>query len=104
LQTFSELAIMSRFQTRWFLHLLLHRRRHAMVPEPFLYPARRFLHAWDQRCLHSLHKRSTCPVSGHRPRGWTSDLFSSQLRPELGRSPVESCLHPWRCSNQPSVL
>jgi hypothetical protein len=34
-------------------------------------------------------------VSGHCPRGWTSDLFSSQPRPELGGSPVESWLHPW---------
>ncbi len=68
----------SRFQTRWFLCLLLHRRRHATVPEPFSYPARRVLHVLDWRRLHSLHKRGTRPVSGHRPRGWTSDLFSSQ--------------------------
>jgi hypothetical protein len=33
----------------------------------------------------------TCPVSGHRPGGWTSDLFSSQPRPELGGRLVESC-------------
>ncbi len=37
----------------------------------------------------------TCLVSGHRPRGWTSDLFSSQPRPQLGGSPVESWLHAW---------
>jgi hypothetical protein len=74
----------SCFQTRWFLRLLLHRRRHETVPEPFSYPARRFLHTRDRRRLHSLYRRSTHPVSGHRPRGWTSDLFSSQLRPELG--------------------
>ena len=69
----------SRFQTRWYLH----RRRHATVPEPFSYPARRFLHARDQRRLHSLHRHGIRPVNGHRPRGWTSDLFSSQQRPEL---------------------
>jgi hypothetical protein len=26
----------------------------------------------------------TVSSTGTRPRGWTSDLFSSQLRPELG--------------------
>ncbi len=71
---------------------------------PFSYPVRRFLHAWDRRHLHSLHKRCTHPVSGHCPSGWTSDLLSSQLRPELGGSPVESCLRPWRRSNQSGVL
>jgi hypothetical protein len=35
----------SRSQTRWSLHLLLFRRRHETVPEPFSYPAKRFLHA-----------------------------------------------------------
>jgi hypothetical protein len=35
----------SRFQTRWFLHLLILRRCHKTVPELFSYPARRFLHA-----------------------------------------------------------
>jgi hypothetical protein len=84
----------SRLQTRWFpLHLL--RRCHKMVLELFSYLARRFLQAQDRRRLHSLHRRGTCPVIGHRPRGWTSDLFSFQPRPELGGSLVESCLHPW---------
>jgi hypothetical protein len=46
-------------------------------------------------CLHSLHRLGTRLVNGHRPRGWTSDLFSSQPRPELGGSPVESWLHPY---------
>ncbi len=40
-----------------------------MVPEPFSYPARRFLHARDQQRLHSLHRHGTCPVNGHCPRG-----------------------------------
>ena len=84
----------SRFQTRWYLHLHPHRRRHAMVPEPFSYPARRFLHARDRRRLHRCHRRGTRPVNGHRPRGWTSDLCSSQPRPELGGSPVDTCQHP----------
>jgi hypothetical protein len=94
----------SRFQTRWFLHHPLLWRRHAMVQEPFSYPVRRFLHTRDWRHIHSLHRRGTYPVNGHRPRGWTSDLFSSQPRPELGGSPVESCLCPWRRSNQSGVL
>jgi hypothetical protein len=81
-------------QTRWSLHLLLLWRRHVMLPEPFSYPARRFLHPRDQRRLHSLHRPGTRLVNGHRPRGWTSDLFSSQPRPEFGGSPVESWLHP----------
>jgi hypothetical protein len=86
----------SRFRTHWFLHLLLLQCRHKMVPEPFFpYPAGRFLHARDRRHLHSLHRRSTRPVNGHSPRGKTSDLFSFQPRPELGGSPMESCLHPW---------
>jgi hypothetical protein len=93
----------SRFQTRWFLRLPL-QRRHKMVPEPFSYLARRFLHARDLRLLHSLHRHGTHPVNGHRPRGWTSDLFSFQPRPELGGSPVESCLRPWRRPNQSGVL
>jgi hypothetical protein len=84
----------SRFQTCWFLHLLFHRRPHATVPESFFYPARRFLHAQNLHGLHSLHRRNTCPVSGHRPGVWTSDLFSSQPRPEFVGSPVESCLQP----------
>ncbi len=71
-----------------------------MVPEPFSYPARRFLHARNwQRCRHlhrsgirhaSGHHRGIRHASGHRLRGWTSDLLSSQLRPELGGSPVET--------------
>jgi hypothetical protein len=84
----------SHFQTCWFLHLLFW-RCHETVPEPFSYPARRFLQAWDWRCHDRCHRRGTRPVNGHRHRGWTSDLFSSQLRPELGGSPVDTCLHPW---------
>jgi hypothetical protein len=80
----------SRFQTPWFLHLPF-RRHHETVLEPFSYPARRFLHA---RRLHRCHRHSTHPVNGHRQRGWTSDLFSFQPRPELGGSPVDTCLHP----------
>jgi hypothetical protein len=83
----------SRFQARWFLHLLP-RCRHETVPEPFSYSARRFLHARDRRCLLRCHRHGTRPVNGHRQRGWTSDLFSSQLRPELGGSPVDTCQHP----------
>ncbi len=85
----------SRFQTRWFLHLPL-RRCHETVPELFSYPARRFLHARDWRCHHRYHRCGTHPVNGHRHRGWTSDLFSSQPRPELGGSLVDTCLYPWR--------
>jgi hypothetical protein len=44
-------------------------RRQEMVPEPFSYPPRRFLHAREQRHFHSLHKRGIRPVNGHRPRG-----------------------------------
>jgi hypothetical protein len=69
-------------------------RRHKAVPEPFSYPARRFLHTRDRRCLHRCHRRGPRPVNGHRQRGWTSDLFSFQPRPELGGSPVDTCQHP----------
>jgi hypothetical protein len=84
----------SRFQTHWSLHLLLPWHCHETVPEPFSYPARRFLHARDRRRHHRCHRHGTRPVNGHRHRGWISDLFS-QLRPELGGSPVDTCLHPW---------
>jgi hypothetical protein len=83
------------FQTCWSLHLPLLRRRHETIPEPFSYLARRFLHARDRRRLHSLHRHGTRLVNGHRPRGWTSDLFSSRPRPELRGSHVESWLRPW---------
>ncbi len=85
----------SRSQTCWSLHLLLLRRRHESVPEPFSYPARRFLHTRDRRRHHRCHRQGTRPVNRHRHRGWTSDLFSSQQRPELGGSPVDTCLHPY---------
>jgi hypothetical protein len=63
------------------------RRRHQTVPELFSYPVRRFLHARDWRHHHRCHRRGTRPVNGHRHRDWTSDLFFSRLRPELGGSP-----------------
>jgi hypothetical protein len=50
----------SRFHTRWFLHLPL-RRRHGTAPEPFSYPARRFLHARDRRRLHRYLSRQRAP-------------------------------------------
>jgi hypothetical protein len=85
----------SHIQTCWFLHLLFW-RRHETVPEAFSYLARRFLHARDRgRRHHRCHRRCTRPVNRHRHRGWTSDLFSSQPRPELRGSPVDTCLHPW---------
>jgi hypothetical protein len=59
----------SRSKTRWSLHLPLLRRRHVTVPELFSYPARRFLNVRDRRRLHSLHRRGTRLVNGHRPRG-----------------------------------
>jgi hypothetical protein len=68
---------------------------HKTVPELFSYLARMFLHDWDWRSHHRLHRHGTRPVNGHRHRGWTSDLFSFQPRPELGGSPVEACLQPW---------
>jgi hypothetical protein len=89
-----------RFHIPWPLDLQS-RRRHKTVPEPFSYPAQRFLHAWDRRCHHCLHisgirrvsghcHRRNTHVCGHRHGGWTSDLLSSQLRPEFGGSPAET--------------
>jgi hypothetical protein len=91
------------FSDRWSLHLLF-RRHHKMVPEPFSYLARRFLLARDRQRHHRCHRHGTRPVNGHRHRGWTSDLFSSQARPDFGGSPVDTCLHPWRRSDQLGVL
>jgi hypothetical protein len=54
----------SRSQIRWSLHLLLLWRRHETVPEPFSYPVRRFLHAWDRRRHHRCHRHGTRPVNG----------------------------------------
>jgi hypothetical protein len=89
----------SRFQTCWFLRLL----RHKLVPEPFSFPVRRLLHARTGGTF-TASRRGTRPINGHCPRGWTYDLFSFQPRPELRGSPVESCLRPWRWSNQSGVL
>jgi hypothetical protein len=83
-----------RIQTCWFLQALL-RRCHETVPEPFSYPA---------RCHHRCYRRGTHPINGHRHRGWASDLFSSRPRPELGGSPVDTCLHPWQLSDKSDVL
>ncbi len=80
----------SRFQTHWSLHLPLLWCRHETVPEPFSYPARRFLHARDWRRHHRCHRHGPRLINGYRHRGWTSDLFSSQPRPELGGSPVDT--------------
>jgi hypothetical protein len=85
----------SRSQTRWSFYLLLLWRCQETVLEPFSYPARRFLHAQDRRPHHRCHRRCTHPVNGHRHRGWTSDLFASQPRPELGESPMDTSLHPY---------
>ncbi len=82
------------FSARWYLHLPL-RCRLQTVREPVSYPARRFLHTWDQRRHHRCHRCGTRPVNGPRHRDWTSDLFSIQPRPEFGGSPVDICLHPW---------
>jgi hypothetical protein len=77
----------SRFQTRWFLHLPL-RRRHETVPEPFSYPARRFLHAQEWRRHHRCHRCGTHPVNVHRHRGWTSDLCGHLRTPLVTVRPV----------------
>ncbi len=92
-----------RSNIRWSL-ILQQRRRRETVPEPFSYPARRFLYARDWRRHQRLHssgirreiRRGIRNASGHRLRGWTSDLFSSQPRPELGGSPVETGFLYWR--------
>jgi hypothetical protein len=84
----------SCFQTCWYLHIPL-RRSLKTVLEPFSFLARRFLHVQDWRRHHRCHRRGNRPVNGHSDRGWTSDLFSFQPRPELGGSPADICLHPW---------
>jgi hypothetical protein len=53
----------SCFQTHWYLHLLL-RHCDEMVPKPFSYLARKFLHARDRRCHHRCHRRGTHPSTG----------------------------------------
>ncbi len=78
----------SRFQTRWYLHHLLNRRRQATVQEPFFRSLTGFLHTLYWRRHHSLHSSSTQTASSHRHRGWTSDLSSFRLSPELLGSPV----------------
>jgi hypothetical protein len=84
----------SRSQTRCSLHLLVLQRRHVTVPEPFSYPARRFLYARDRRLLHSLHRHGTHLINGHRPRGWTSDLSPGGLpQPSRSRSQTRCSLH-----------
>jgi hypothetical protein len=58
----------SRFQTCWYLHLSFWRCLET-VPEPFSYPARKFLHARDRRRHHRFHRSGTRPVNEHRHRG-----------------------------------
>jgi hypothetical protein len=54
-----------RSNIRWSLPLQ-QRRRHETVPEPFSYPAQKFLHARD-RCRHQrLHSSGIRRASGHR--------------------------------------
>jgi hypothetical protein len=48
------------------------------------HPAGGFLHALDRQKPHRLHRRGISSDSGLRPRGWTSDLFSSKPTSELG--------------------
>jgi hypothetical protein len=99
----------SRFQTHWFLHLLL-RCRHKTVPKPFSYLARRFLHARDQQRLHSLHRRGTCPSTGTakevRPltssppsRGQSSGgaLWRAAFAPGDGQTSLAYSSQPVKC-------
>jgi hypothetical protein len=73
-------------------------RAQAVLPQPrgSHFQARWFLHLPDWWHHHRCHRRGTRPVNGHCRRGWTSDLFSSRPRPELGGKPVDTCLHPCR--------
>ncbi len=64
LPTFFEHANMSRFQTRWFLHFLFLRHRHATVLEPFSDPARRFLHTQDRRLFTASTNAVPVPSAG----------------------------------------
>jgi hypothetical protein len=65
----------SRFQTYWFLLFLLHWCRHAMVLEPFSYPARRFLHARDWR--HLTVSTNTVPIPSEGTAQEVGPLTSS---------------------------
>jgi hypothetical protein len=85
----------SHFQTRWFLHLLLLRCRQATVQELFFQSQTGFLHALDRRRHPCLYSSGTRTVSGHRHRGWTSDLSSCRPTPKLEGSPAETGVRPW---------
>jgi hypothetical protein len=82
----------SCFQTSWFLHLPLRRRN---GPGTVFLPGKEVFARRDRRCHHRLHRRGTRPINGHCHRGWISDLFFFQPRPELWGSPEETCLHSW---------
>jgi hypothetical protein len=53
----------SCFQTHWYLHLFLW-HCDEMVPKPFSYLARKFLHARDRRRHHRCHRHGTHPSTG----------------------------------------
>jgi hypothetical protein len=56
-----------RFHIPWPLHLQSGRRRET-IPEPFSYPAYRFLHARDWQRHHRLHSSGICRASRHYHR------------------------------------
>ncbi len=84
------------FQTRWFLHLLLHRHCQAMVQELFFWLWTGFLHALDKRRHPCLHCSGTRTVSSHC-HTQRLDLWPLLLPADAraGGSPVETGLHPW---------
>jgi hypothetical protein len=53
------------------------------------------LHALDRRRHPCLYSSGTRTVSGHRHRGWTSDLSSCRPTPKLKGSPAETGVRPW---------
>jgi hypothetical protein len=76
----------SHFQTRWFLHLFLSLHRYETVQPPFSYPARRFLHARDRRCLHSLHRCIPVLSTGTAQEVGPLTSSPSSLGQSLGRA------------------
>jgi hypothetical protein len=77
----------SRFQTRWFLYFSSGAAMRG--------PGTVFLPGEEVFARPGPAAPSQVTQTRYH-RGWTSDLFSSRPRPELGGSPVDTCVNPWR--------
>ncbi len=87
----------SRFQTRWILHLLLPMHCQPMVQELFFWSRTSFLHTLDQRRHPCLHSTGTRTVSGAVSASKIGPLTSppASRRQSSDRARWRRAIHPW---------